>query len=62
MDYWDHPEYGTLEKRCDALEVACRKMLEVTGGSKHWNGGTHDALKMMETALVQLELSPEETK
>ena len=48
----DHPEYETPEKRCNALEDACRKMLEVTGGSKHWNGGTHEALKMMETALV----------
>ena len=59
MDYWDHPEYGTLEKRCDALEVACRKMLEVTGGSKVWNGETHEALKMIETALVHEELGPE---
>ena len=48
-----NPEYETSEKRCNALEAACRKMLEVTGGSKHWNGGTHEALKMMETALLQ---------
>ena len=50
-DYWDHPEYTALEERCGELETACKKMLEVTGGSKHWNGGTHEALKMIESAL-----------
>ena len=50
-DYWDHEEYGALEKRCEAFEAACKKMLEVTGGSEYWNGGTHEALKMMEEAL-----------
>jgi len=51
-DYWDHPEYGVIERQCERLEAACRLMLEVTGGSKHWNGTTHDALVAIEKALV----------
>lgn len=33
------------------LIAACKKMLEVTGGSGMWNGETHDALKMIEDAV-----------
>ena len=30
---------------------ACQAMLDVTGGSKHWNGETHTALKKIEKAV-----------
>ena len=35
----------------DGLLVACRAMLDSTGGSQHWQGETHDALKQIESAV-----------
>lgn len=44
----------TANYRDDLLE-ACKKAIEVTGGSKHWNGGTNEFLKMMELAIAKVE-------
>lgn len=37
------------------LLAACKKMIEVTGGSQHWNGETHDALRMIEAAIQKAQ-------
>ena len=37
------------------LYEACKYMLEITGGSKHWNGETEAALKLMESAVAKWE-------
>jgi len=34
---------------------ACKFMIEITGGSKHWNGETEAALKLMESAVAKWE-------
>lgn len=32
---------------------ACENMIDITGGSKHWNGETHTALKKIEKAVFR---------
>lgn len=48
-------EEARLMTAAPDLVEACKKALEVTGGSKHWNGGTHDFLMMMEAAVAKVE-------
>lgn len=38
------------EVNADLLD-ACQAMIRCTGGSQHWHGETHEALKLIEAAI-----------
>jgi len=50
-DPYDGRTMSDAEELISELERACIAMLECTGGSKHWNGKTHDALVLMEEII-----------
>lgn len=52
LEIWE--ENKTLENASaviSELSAACQFMLLITGGSKHWNGETEQALRNMEEIL-----------
>ncbi len=50
LDYYERLRY---ERRL--LIRACKSMLTTCGGSEHWNGETHESLKLMEQAIADVE-------